>query len=288
MLCSQLMKSEPVCVLPDTTVQTAAQRMVDENIGFLPVCDASGKVLGALTDRDIAIRVVAKALPATSRVADVMTCEVVACRADEDIQQAEERMRQAQKSRIMCTDALGRLVGVISLSDIARSEPDDRVAGTLRATATREAPAAPGAEPAREARPIDVKSERVFRRIEQSGALPKDLRAPEAVGAVLCVLSLRVSGGEARDMAGALPPTLREIVEPCALHRAELPDTFGRGEFVQVLAQHLQTSSEQAEALARAVFSAVEAEMPMDEVTAVEGQLPGDLKDLWGRHRRAA
>src|SRR5687767_5004170 len=89
MVCSELMKSEPVCVLPDTAVQTAAQRMSDENIGFLPVCDASGKVLGTLTDRDIAVRVVAKALPATTRVADVMTCEVVACRADEDIQQAE-------------------------------------------------------------------------------------------------------------------------------------------------------------------------------------------------------
>jgi CBS domain-containing protein len=152
MLCSELMKSEPVCVLPDTTVQAAAQRMGDENIGFLPVCDNSGKVLGTLTDRDIAIRAMAKALPATTRVADVMTCEVVACRADEDIQQAEERMRRAQKSRIMCTDAQGRLVGVISLSDIARSEPDDRAAGTLRAVATREAPAARGAEPGRRPR----------------------------------------------------------------------------------------------------------------------------------------
>src|SRR4051794_40027044 len=110
MLCSELMKSEPVCMLPDDTVQTAGQRMGDENIGFLPVCDAGGKVLGTLTDRDITIRVVAKALPVTTRVADVMTCEVVACRADEDIQQAEERMRLAQKSRIMCTDAQGRLV----------------------------------------------------------------------------------------------------------------------------------------------------------------------------------
>lgn len=149
MLCSEVMKSEPACVLPDTTVQTAAQRMGDQNIGFLPVCDATDKVLGTLTDRDIAVRVVAKALPATTRVADVMTCEVVACRPDEDIQQAEERMRTAQKSRIMCTDAQGCLVGVISLSDIARSGPDDRAAGTLRAVAMREASEASKAEPAR-------------------------------------------------------------------------------------------------------------------------------------------
>jgi CBS domain-containing protein/uncharacterized protein (DUF2267 family) len=288
MLCSELMKREPVCVLSDTTVQTAAQRMDDENIGFVPVCDTSGKVLGTLTDRDIALRVVAKALPAATRFPDVMTREVVACRPEEDIQQAEERMRRAQKSRIVCTDPAGRLVGVISLSDIARNEPDDRVAGTLRAVAMREAPAARGAEPAREAKPIDAKSERVFRRIEQSGTLPKGLGAPEAAGTVLCVLSLRLSGGEARDAAAALPPTLQAIVQPCALHRAEQPDLFGRGELLQVLAQHLPASTEQAEAIARAVFSAVQAEMPMVEVTAVEGQLPGDLKELWGRHRRAA
>lgn len=144
MRCSELMKSAPVCVLPDATVQTAAKRMGDENIGFLPVCEASGKVLGTLTDRDLAIRVLSKALPATTRASDVMTCEVVSCRPDDDIQQAEERMRRERKSRILCIDAQGRLVGVISLSDIAQSEPDDRAAGTLRAVAAREAAAGHG------------------------------------------------------------------------------------------------------------------------------------------------
>jgi predicted transcriptional regulator/uncharacterized protein (DUF2267 family) len=275
-------------VLPADTVQAAAQRMGDDNIGFLPVCDASGKVVGALTDRDIAVRVVAKALPATTRVAEVMTVEVVACRPDEDVQQAEAQMRRAQKSRIMCTDAQGRLVGVISLSDIARNEPDDRAAGTLRAVSMREATGAPAAAPVPEARPVDAQSERVFRQIEQSGALPAGLSAPEAAGAELCVMTLRVNTGEARDMADALPPTLRRIVTPCALHRAKRPDVFGREELVQALAEHLQTTPRQAEAVARAVFAAVQAEMPADEWAAVEGQLPGDLKDLWGRRRKAA
>src|SRR4051812_39205548 len=114
MLCSELMKREPVCVLPDTTVQMAAQRMRDENIGFLPVCDAAGQVLGTLTDRDIVIRLVATGNPAATPVIEVMTHEAVACRPEDDIQEAEQRMRQAQKARILCTDAQGCLVGVIS------------------------------------------------------------------------------------------------------------------------------------------------------------------------------
>lgn len=59
MLCGELMNSDPVSVLPDTTVQKAALLMCAKNIGFLPVCDASNKVLGTVTDRDIAIRNVA-------------------------------------------------------------------------------------------------------------------------------------------------------------------------------------------------------------------------------------
>jgi predicted transcriptional regulator/uncharacterized protein (DUF2267 family) len=281
------MKSEPVCVLPDSTVHTAAQRMRDEGIGFLPVCDASGTVLGTLTDRDIVIRLVAEAFPVATRVVEVMTHEVVACRPDEDIQDAEQRMREAQKSRIMCTDAANRLLGVISLSDIARNAVDDQAVETLRAVAMREAPAVRGFAPARTTEPVDEKSERVFQRLEHSGVLPAGLRAPEAAGAVLCVLSLRLSGGEASDVTSSLPPTLQKIVQPCTAHRGEQPDIFGRAELAQTLADHLQITTEQAEAVALAVFSAVQAEMPTDEVAAVEAQLPKDLKGLWGRRQAA-
>ena len=101
-------------------------------------------------------------------------------------------------------------------------------------------------------------------------------------------LSFRVSRGEAQDMAGALPPTLREIVQPCAVHRAERPDIFGRVEFLETLAQHLQITIDQGAAVARAVFSAIQTEMPIDEVMSVEGQLPSDLQQLWSPHLHAA
>ncbi|MGK4005224.1 CBS domain-containing protein [Sorangium sp. So ce1036] len=134
-------------------------------------------------------------------------------------------------------------------------------------------------------RSIDEVSEQIFRSVEQSGALPPNLRAPEAVGATLCTLSRRLSGGEARDLAAALPPTIQAIVQPCATHRDEQPEVFSRREFLETLAEHLQIDTDQARAVSQAIFAAVEREIPMKEVTDIESQLPADLKELWGRHR---
>jgi CBS domain-containing protein len=96
-------------------------------------------VLGALTDRDLAIRVLAHSRPLSTKAGDVMTRGVVACRPDDDVQRAEQLMGQHHKSRVLCTEADGRLVGIISLSDIAQSEDDRRTAQTIRRVTEREA-----------------------------------------------------------------------------------------------------------------------------------------------------
>ena len=139
MRCEEIMKKDVECVSPQDTVQAAAKRMRDENIGFLPVCDQSKKVQGTITDRDLAIRVLADGRQATTPVKDVMTREVVSVRPDEDLRKAEEQMSKNHKSRIMCVDQGGRLVGVISLSDIAQREDPGRAAQTLRNVSEREA-----------------------------------------------------------------------------------------------------------------------------------------------------
>jgi uncharacterized protein (DUF2267 family) len=138
------------------------------------------------------------------------------------------------------------------------------------------------------ARSIDDVSEQIFRQVEQSGALPANLRAPEAVGVALCTLSRRLSGGEARDLAAALPSTIQAIVQPCATHRDEAPEVFSRREFLETLSEQLHIDADQAREVSQAVFAAVEREIPMKEVTDIESQLPADLKDLWGRHRAAS
>jgi len=137
MLCKDLMKTDVECVSPQTSVQDAACRMRDRNIGFLPVCDSSGRAIGAITDRDIAIRVVAEDGFASDEIEHVYTDEVVACRPEDDVDDAREMMSRNQKSRIMCTDDAGRLRGVISLSDIV--ELDEQAgAATLRHVSARE------------------------------------------------------------------------------------------------------------------------------------------------------
>lgn len=135
---------------------------------------------------------------------------------------------------------------------------------------------------------VDAISERVFRRIEQSGALPPDVSAPEAAGAVLCVLSRRLSSGEAVDLAEALPSTLQAIVQPCAAHRQREAEVFGRRDFLDPLARHLDIDTRQAEAVTRSVFQAVRVEMDPREIDDVSTQLPADLRSLWGPRRAAA
>ena len=134
----EIMKRDVECVSPKDTVRAAAEKMRDENIGFLPVCDESKKVLGAVTDRDLAIRVLANGAPPTQRVEEVMTREVVACRPSDDLQKAQELMGKSQKSRIMCVDDGGRLIGVISLSDVAQHGEGSKASQTLRQVSDRE------------------------------------------------------------------------------------------------------------------------------------------------------
>jgi CBS domain-containing protein len=139
MLCQDLMTSEVECFRTSDTVQEIARRMRDVNVGFVPICDADGRPLGTLTDRDIAIRVCAEGrLSNEVRARDVMTHETVTCRTRDDVEVAERLMAEHHKSRIMVVSDDGRLVGVISLSDVA--EQDERHAvETLRRVAEREA-----------------------------------------------------------------------------------------------------------------------------------------------------
>jgi CBS domain-containing protein len=133
------MKREVECVSPQSTAQAAAQRMREQQIGFLPVCDSSQHVLGTVTDRDLTLRILADARAPTTPVGEVLTREVIACRPEDDLRKAEELMGRNHKSRIMCVDGDGRLVGVISLSDIAQKENGAMASQTLRKVSEREA-----------------------------------------------------------------------------------------------------------------------------------------------------
>lgn len=140
MKCEELMKREVHSVKREDTVQWAASCLRDANIGFLPVCDAAGKVVGTLTDRDIAIRLAADDRSAAGcTVGEIMSAEVVSCHPGDDLAEAERLMATCKKSRIVITDDAGVLCGVISLSDVAELDTPKRAAITLRNVADREA-----------------------------------------------------------------------------------------------------------------------------------------------------
>jgi CBS domain-containing protein len=121
-----------------TSVRECARIMKERNVGFLPVCDAGGKPIGTITDRDLAIRVLAEGRSIDSRIETVMTRDIVGCRLGDDLQDAERLMRERRKSRVVVCDQGGKLVGVISLSDIAEREDEQNAARTLRDVASRE------------------------------------------------------------------------------------------------------------------------------------------------------
>jgi CBS domain-containing protein len=139
MRCEEIMKRDIECVSPQDTAQLAARKMRDENIGFLPVCDSAMRALGTITDRDLAIRLVADDLAPTIAIQEIMTNEVVACRPEDDLRKAEQLMGEHHKSRILCIDGSGKLAGLISLSDIAQKEEPTQVTRVLCEVASREA-----------------------------------------------------------------------------------------------------------------------------------------------------
>jgi CBS domain-containing protein len=113
--------------------------MKDHNIGFLPVVDVDKRVVGVITDRDLAVRVLAEGLQRETPIGQVMTRDVRVCHPDDNLQEAEWKMSTTRKSRLVVTDDDGHCLGVISLSDIAQADTR-RAGGVLRAVTRREAP----------------------------------------------------------------------------------------------------------------------------------------------------
>jgi CBS domain-containing protein len=120
--CSDVMTKNPSCCLPTDTVTKAAQWMRDEKVGSIPVVEneKTKKLIGIVTDRDLALEVIANGRDAkTTKVADVMTQGVITCNADDDVQNAVDAMAEHQLRRIPVVDADQNIVGIISQADVA-------------------------------------------------------------------------------------------------------------------------------------------------------------------------
>jgi len=108
------------CARPGDTLEAAAARMKSLDVGVLPVCGDEDRLVGMLTDRDVTVRATAEGEhPAAVTVADVMTPEVVYCFEDDDVADAARKMEDKQIRRLVVLDRNKRLVGIVSLGDLA-------------------------------------------------------------------------------------------------------------------------------------------------------------------------
>jgi carbamate kinase len=122
------------------TILKAATVMADAGVGFLPICDARNRVVGVVTDRDLTTRALAKRLaPDTTSAAMVMSSPAVTCLDTAPVREAEDLMVLERKSRIVITDAEGKLVGVVSLADLVEQVGGRESLKTVRAVLWREA-----------------------------------------------------------------------------------------------------------------------------------------------------
>jgi CBS domain-containing protein len=116
-------------VNPDTSLEEAARKMRETDTGFLPVGE-NDRLVGTLTDRDITIRAVAEGRdPKSAKVRDAMSDELVYVFEDAETAEAADLMAQRQIRRLPVLNQDKRLVGVVSLGDLATRTPDDDVVG---------------------------------------------------------------------------------------------------------------------------------------------------------------
>jgi CBS domain-containing protein len=120
--CNEVMTKDPVCCMPNDSVAKAAELMKSEDIGSIPVIEneQSQKLVGIVTDRDLALKIVAEGRDAKStKVEAVMTRKVVTCRADDDLQKALDAMAEHQLRRIPVVDNDNKVLGIIAQADVA-------------------------------------------------------------------------------------------------------------------------------------------------------------------------
>ena len=142
-----IMTKDPACVTPEATAREAAQVMLREEVGLVPVVekDGSKRLVGVVTDRDLAIRCVAEGKDGSCSVRDVMSSDSLAtCRQSDDVDALMGAMRSEKVRRIPIVDERGGLVGIVSQADIVRKAKD-----SARAEQTIEEISEPGGRHAR-------------------------------------------------------------------------------------------------------------------------------------------
>lgn len=129
-----IMTGQPSSLTPDSTAREAAQLMKDMDTGVIPIVESSTsqKLVGIITDRDIAIRCVAEGRDGSSRISDVMSSgKLATCGPTDDVDRVMETMSREQVRRIPIVDERGALVGIVAQADIVRKADDKKAEHTV-------------------------------------------------------------------------------------------------------------------------------------------------------------
>lgn len=131
MKAQDLMTPCPACCTPDDTAKRAAQLMADNDCGCLPVLEGrnSDRVVGIVTDRDIALRAVARGKGPDTPVAELMTANPACCPTDAEVEAVEHLMADRQIRRVVVVDSAGCCAGIIAQADLAREAERGRDVG---------------------------------------------------------------------------------------------------------------------------------------------------------------
>ena len=128
---SEVMTWSVETISSGATLELAAKKMKEHDVGILPVVD-DGKLVGVVTDRDIVVRAVFERLrPEMTRVRDVMTPKTVSCYADQEVTEASVLMERNLVHRLTVLDRNQKLVGIVSLSDVAAKTKSQALAGHI-------------------------------------------------------------------------------------------------------------------------------------------------------------
>ena len=121
---SEVMTRDVQTVRPDQPVQQAASFMLSADAGSIPVTDGE-RLIGMITDRDIAVRGIAKGYGPDTPVRELMTDDVICARDSDDIEDVASKLSEAQVRRLPVIDENQRLCGIVSLGDLSREADDD-------------------------------------------------------------------------------------------------------------------------------------------------------------------
>jgi CBS domain-containing protein len=128
---SDIFTPNPECITPDTTLTAAAKKMKALDVGMLPICEHD-RLVGTVTDRDITVRAIARGLdPNKTTVRAAMTAGIVYCFDEDDVEEAAQQMEQKQIRRLPVLSRDKRLVGIVSLGDLAVRTQRERMAGAI-------------------------------------------------------------------------------------------------------------------------------------------------------------